>query len=197
MSYSRGRTPAIAESGSSYSGYGSYRSARVCCTARDRDEANKVRPCCCTRLARPRAPLPRLAPTALSWRCLLTLPRHGCRPFPPCPSGVADYTQRVRSKKDESDRTEGVISRSNGGVALRWGRHSCLPSNVGKQGRQECLPHPAFYVPISTHCPRLALSNTASQTRCVRNASRMLGWKAGPPSRLARKSASPLMNVCS
>ena len=47
---------------------------------------------------------------------------------------------------------------------------------------------------ISIHWPRRALSSTDSQTRCVRIAVRIVGWKAGPPSRLARKSAKPLMN---
>ncbi len=58
----------------------------------------------------------------------------------------------------------------------------------------ESLPRPQR---ISTHCPRLALCSTASQTRCVRRAVRRFGWNAGPPSRLARKSARALMNVCS
>jgi len=55
----------------------------------------------------------------------------------------------------------------------------------------------ARYAGMSTHWPLRALSSTASQTRCVRIASRMVGWNAGPPSRLDRKSARPLMNVCS
>ena len=62
---------------------------------------------------------------------------------------------------------------------------------------QSYIIHPSTRYAISTHCPLRALASTASQTFWVRMAARKLGWKAGPPSRLARKSARPLMNVCS
>jgi len=80
------------------------------------------------------------------------------------------------------------------------------PAQDSQGGPRRCCPPgdgvgpvaiPWPFYGISTHRPCLALSSTASQTRCVRNADFISGWNAGPPSRLAKKSAKLLMNVCS
>ncbi len=75
-----------------------------------------------------------------------------------------------------------------------------LARSCGRSGPQRGLrPVDAIraHYAMSSHLPSLALCSTASQTRWVRSACFMSGWKAGPPSRLARKSAKLLMNVCS
>ena len=75
---------------------------------------------------------------------------------------------------------------------MRINGHSLAPCSRNSSCIME-QRHPS----ISTHCPLLALASTPSQTFWVCSAQRKSGCTGLPVSRLSKKSARALMNVCS